>query len=199
MIVWKRAGAYDPCLGTPISWLATIARNRAIDWRRSQARRGIVPLDDAPDIPDRKADAETLMLLAETTLRVLSCLDELETRQRDAIRNAFYHRFTYTELAKRGRVPIGTMKVGYGAAFTKGSKRSKTKKPDALASRPETSRSSQCGISARSNYTPLSAIKLGISHPSHIYRFRNCLPADFYLEPLVRHLPYRKNGHQRSA
>lgn len=110
MIVWKRAGAYEPCLGNPVSWLATIARNRAIDWRRSQTRRGTVPLEAAPDIIDPKADAETVMLLAETTLRVLSCLDELESRQRDAIRSAFYHGFTYAELAERERVPIGTMK-----------------------------------------------------------------------------------------
>ena len=110
IIIWKRAGAYDPCLGSPISWLATIARNRSIDWCRSQKRQGAITLDDAPDLPDPGADAEMIMLLDEASQRVLVCLGELENRQRSAIRDAFFHGYTYAELAERDHVPIGTMK-----------------------------------------------------------------------------------------
>lgn len=110
LIIWKRAGAYERRLGSPITWLATIARNRAIDWRRSQTRRNSIPLDDAPDLPDPQASAETVMLLDEATRRVVICLGALETPLRDAIQNAFFHGFTYAELAERDRVPIGTMK-----------------------------------------------------------------------------------------
>ena len=35
LTIWKRAGAFEPGRASPITWLATIARNRAIDWRRS--------------------------------------------------------------------------------------------------------------------------------------------------------------------
>lgn len=110
MIVWKRAGTYEPCLGSPISWLATIARNRAIDWRRSQTRQAAVPLDDAPDLPDPTVDAEAGMLLDEASRGVFACLAALESHQGNAIRNAFFHGFTYAELAERHCVPIGTMK-----------------------------------------------------------------------------------------
>lgn len=110
MIVWKRAGTYEPCLGSPISWLATIARNRAIDWRRSQTRQAAVPLDDSPDLPDPTVDAEAGMLLDEAARGVFACLAALESHQGNAIRNAFFHGFTYAELAERNRVPIGTMK-----------------------------------------------------------------------------------------
>lgn len=110
MIVWKRAGTYEPCLGSPISWLATIARNRAIDWRRSQTRQAAVPLDDAPDLPDPTVDAEAGMLLDEASRGVFACLAALESHQGNAIRNAFFHGFTYAELAEHNCVPIGTMK-----------------------------------------------------------------------------------------
>ena len=110
MVVWKRAGSYEHCLGSPITWLATIARNRAIDWRRSQARYSAVSLDEATDIPDPKEDAETTMLLNEATRQVFTCLEKLEARQRNAIQSAFFHGFTYAELAERDRVPVGTMK-----------------------------------------------------------------------------------------
>lgn len=110
MIVWKRAGTYEPCLGSPISWLATIARNRAIDWRRSQTRQAAVPLEDAPDLPDTTVDAEAGMLLDEAARGVFACLAKLESPQGEAIRNAFFHGYTYAELAERNCVPIGTMK-----------------------------------------------------------------------------------------
>ena len=110
VIIWKRAGAYDPCLGSPITWLATIARNRAIDWQRSRKQRGAVPLDDAPDLPDTKANAEAVLLLDEASRRVHTCLAELESRQGNAIRNAFFYGHTYAQLAERNNVPLGTMK-----------------------------------------------------------------------------------------
>ncbi|MGI9388355.1 MAG: sigma factor, partial [Methyloligellaceae bacterium] len=37
--VWSKASDYNPDIATPISWMAAIARNRAIDIRRSQAER----------------------------------------------------------------------------------------------------------------------------------------------------------------
>ena len=39
-----------------------------------------------------------------------SCLDQLDQRQRDAIRTAFFDGLTYAELAARDAVPLGTMK-----------------------------------------------------------------------------------------
>ncbi|WP_426265468.1 sigma-70 family RNA polymerase sigma factor [Sphingomonas sp. PWP1-2] len=110
MIVWKRAGTYEPCLGSPISWLATIARNRAIDWRRSQTQQGAVTLDDAPDLPDPGIDAETMMLIDEDSRRLLIYLSKLESRQRNAIHSAFFDGYTYLELAERSGVPLSTMK-----------------------------------------------------------------------------------------
>ncbi len=39
--VWERAGQFDAVRASPITWLATIARNGAIDWRRSVAGRAV--------------------------------------------------------------------------------------------------------------------------------------------------------------
>src|SRR3569623_3054541 len=43
LTVWKRAGAYEPGRASPIAWLATIARTRALDWRRAQGVRRVAP------------------------------------------------------------------------------------------------------------------------------------------------------------
>jgi RNA polymerase sigma-70 factor (ECF subfamily) len=110
MTVWKRAAAYEPGRASPISWLATIARNRAIDWRRSARRTPSASLDKAADIPDDAPSSVERMLLDEREAKLHLCLDELEERQRDAIRTAFFDGLTYAELAARRAVPLGTMK-----------------------------------------------------------------------------------------
>ena len=110
LTIWKRAGAYEPGRASPISWLATIARNRAIDWRRSAGRAPRAGIEDIATLADDRASAEDVMLIDERAAQLYSCLDELEERQRDAIRTAFFDGLTYAELAERDSVPLGTMK-----------------------------------------------------------------------------------------
>ena len=96
-IIWKRAGAFEAGSASPMSWLATIARNRSIDWVRARAKR---PTHDQAQAAER----------AETAQRLHECLEALEGRQRDAIRTAFFDGMTYAELADAQGVPLGTMK-----------------------------------------------------------------------------------------
>ncbi|MBA3880374.1 MAG: RNA polymerase subunit sigma [Sphingobium sp.] len=110
LIVWKRAAGYDPGRASPITWLATIARNRAIDWRRAQGNRAMAVLDEALPVADDRPLASDVMLADESDRRLHLCLDQLEDKQRDAIRTAFFDGVTYAELAERLGVPLGTMK-----------------------------------------------------------------------------------------
>lgn len=110
LIVWKRAAGYEPGRASPITWLATIARNRAIDWRRAQGARTMTTIDDATPIADDRPLASDIMLAAEADGRLHRCLDQLEEKPRLAIRTAFFDGVTYAELALRLGVPLGTMK-----------------------------------------------------------------------------------------
>ena len=110
LMVWRRAGAYQRARGSPITWLATIARNRAIDWRRAQ--RPAAPLigDIGDGIADPQPGAEAALLLDEHERRLHRCLDGLEDNQRQTIRAAFFGGLTYAELADQQGVPLGTAK-----------------------------------------------------------------------------------------
>lgn len=108
--VWRRAGAYEPGRASPITWLAAIARNRALDWRRAHARSHVAAGATLPDVADPAPDAETTLADADEAARVRDCLDQLEERQRSAVRTAFYDGVTYAELALRESVPLATMK-----------------------------------------------------------------------------------------
>ena len=110
LTVWRRAGAFEPGRASPISWLATIARNRAIDWRRSAGRKLAATVSDVPDVPDPNPSAEERMVQSDEDRKLHLCLDQLEEKQRGAIRTAFFDGLTYAELAEREGVPLGTMK-----------------------------------------------------------------------------------------
>jgi RNA polymerase sigma-70 factor (ECF subfamily) len=109
--VWNRAASFDASRASPISWLATIARNRAIDRLRSGARQqSAATLDQAAEVPDREVDALSRLEASEERLRLTGCMDELEQRHSEAIRTAFFDGLSYAELAARSGVPLGTMK-----------------------------------------------------------------------------------------
>ncbi|WP_425230414.1 sigma-70 family RNA polymerase sigma factor [Sphingomonas sp.] len=114
LTVWRRAGAFEPGRASPITWLATIARNRAIDWRRAQigaqGGRRFTAVDDLPDIADPAPLASDMLEEAGEAARLHGCLRGLEARQQAAIRVAFFDGVTYAELAEREDVPLGTMK-----------------------------------------------------------------------------------------
>lgn len=111
MKVWRSAASFDPARGSPITWLATLARNRAIDNLRSSARsRGAEPIELGLEIADPQKDAFSAASDNQDRARLAHCIGELDAHQSSAIRSAFLEGATYAELAERDKVPVGTMK-----------------------------------------------------------------------------------------
>jgi RNA polymerase sigma-70 factor (ECF subfamily) len=107
--VWGKAGSFDERKASPVTWLAVIARNKAIDRLRLRRAR-TESLDAAQDVPDDSASALEVIERDQETRRLSSCLEELEERQQLSIRAAFLDGATYPQLAEREGVPLGTMK-----------------------------------------------------------------------------------------
>jgi RNA polymerase sigma factor (sigma-70 family) len=108
--VWRRAAGFDATRGSAITWLVTLARNKAIDRLRQHRERLLgdpLLLEEIADTrPTPPADTET----SQERERLQRCLDALEPSQRSAVREAFFTGATYNELATRCKVPLGTMK-----------------------------------------------------------------------------------------
>ena len=121
--LWRRAGSYDPARSSPITWLAIFARNRAIDRLRSSSRaRSTDDLDEVGSIADDRPGALDVMESEQERQRLFKCMEQLDERQRGAIRSAFFDGFTYVQLAERAGTPLGTMKswIRRGLAQLKG-------------------------------------------------------------------------------
>ncbi|HEX7854808.1 MAG TPA: sigma-70 family RNA polymerase sigma factor [Sphingobium sp.] len=108
--VWRRAASFDERLASPISWLAMIARNASIDWRRTQHRHEAADEDALGMVADDAPLADALIQQDEARQKLLDCLDGLDSKQSDAIRRTFLGGLTYHELAERMDIPLGTIK-----------------------------------------------------------------------------------------
>lgn len=105
--VWRRAGSFDAHRASPMTWLITVARNKAIDrLRKHRETLTDEPIELASDDPAPPDEAE----LSQERQRLQRCLDQLEAAQRSAVREAFFSGATYIDLATRRKVPLGTMK-----------------------------------------------------------------------------------------
>lgn len=108
--VWTRAVGYQPGEGKPITWLAAIARNAAIDSIRRR-RDVVLGMDEQGRalIDDFDRAVETLDPADAQALR--GCLGGLEETQRNCIVLAYCEGFSREELAERFDRPVGTIKT----------------------------------------------------------------------------------------
>lgn len=115
--IWHAAGTYQPGLSAPMTWMATIVRNKALDMRR-RTDGGTVEIDaDAFDsdvvealVAAGHGPAEAHQCSAEA--RALAhCMAMLERRHQQAIGLAFYHELTHGEVAQQLALPVGTVKT----------------------------------------------------------------------------------------
>ena len=107
--VWRNASRFDPSRASPITWLAVMARNRAIDRLRSR-KAGSASIEEAAELASDEPSALDLLETEQQAGRLHDCLKELEERPQAMIRAAFLDGATYSQLSERENVPLGTMK-----------------------------------------------------------------------------------------
>jgi RNA polymerase sigma-70 factor (ECF subfamily) len=120
--IWRRADRFDGARASVMTWVSTIARNRAIDRLRARGPMHYAePVEDL-EIADGSVGAEALLEAADDSHRLQGCLSELDERTEKVIRTAFFEGVTYEALAKRMDAPLGTVKswIRRGLAKLKG-------------------------------------------------------------------------------
>jgi RNA polymerase sigma-70 factor (ECF subfamily) len=102
--IWNSAGQFNPGLASPITWMASIARNRAIDVVR---KRGEVSIEEAADSPDPLARRE----MTEELKRLLECVGRLEPDRQKLVLLAYYNGWSREQLAAKFETPVNTVKT----------------------------------------------------------------------------------------
>lgn len=110
LTIWNKAASFEDGRASPISWLVTVTRNRAIDRLRSKGRAGLASLDEATEVADPAPLVDTQMQAAEENRVLNGCIEDLNQRDAHFIRCAFIGGATYADLAIREGEPLGTVK-----------------------------------------------------------------------------------------
>jgi len=119
--VWRAAKSFDAAQSQPLTWLTSIARNRAIDGlRRAQAQPQLKTTpnraidDEEPDVYDTVADDAPgpleLLSRASDARALTGCMQALSAPQRQSLALAFFDGLSHAEVAEAMREPLGTVK-----------------------------------------------------------------------------------------
>jgi RNA polymerase sigma-70 factor, ECF subfamily len=109
--IWDKAGEFDPTKGSALGWMATIARNRALDEvRRVQP----ASLEDQPEGFEPAAEEIDPLAARERSeglSALVDCLKGLEDEKRSIVLLAYYRGLSREALAKRFGRPVPTIKT----------------------------------------------------------------------------------------
>jgi len=115
---WNRAENLSEDYGSVGPWLVTIARNCALDYRKSsQAHLSAqVALDDA-DFPPVTIDDD--ILISDRARLIEGAFRNLTDNQKRVIELAFYEGLSHSAIAERLHQPLGTVKGWARAALAR--------------------------------------------------------------------------------
>jgi RNA polymerase sigma-70 factor (ECF subfamily) len=117
--VWRNAGRFDATRASPITWLVALTRNRAIDRLRGRKSFQLEPLELGREVPDPAVGADLLVQQGQEITRLDVCLGALDRADTVLIRAAFLEGSSYSELASRAALPLGTVKSRIRRALLK--------------------------------------------------------------------------------
>ena len=108
--VWSHAASYRRGAFSPISWLAAIIRNQAVDFLRRR-RAPQFDLSAAETVVDTGLNPEQIAIRENMTRVMHHHLDALPHLKRGALTAAFIEGITFTELAIRQEIHVNTAKT----------------------------------------------------------------------------------------
>jgi RNA polymerase sigma factor (sigma-70 family) len=112
--IWHHAIDYQSSLSAPMTWMTAIVRNRAFDLLRRSRHEGEADAVDRhalESIADLAATPAERMQMSSDAQALADCLASLEDRHREVVGMAFFHDLSYSDVADKLVLPLGTVKT----------------------------------------------------------------------------------------
>ena len=107
MQLWRNPQAFNASRGSLATWLAVIARNRAID----QLRKKRPEVEAAETVISVDPELESAADRSQAIEKVRAVLCGMPEEQRAALEMAFFEGLTHVEIAGKTGQPLGTVKT----------------------------------------------------------------------------------------
>ena len=114
--LWKLADTYQPGTGHK-TWLATIARNMAIDLLRKKKREVVV--EEFTDYEEENASNDNVEQEVISDISLKEALENLKQNEREVVNLKIMGEMTFQEIAGILKIPIGTVTWRYQNAVKK--------------------------------------------------------------------------------
>lgn len=110
--VWRQAPRFDAERGRPLTWLLGMARSRAIDAIRREARFQHEELDEesVPLSAPAADSGDELLSVAQGHAELHRALLLLKPQPRQLVALAFFNGLSHEEIASQTSLPLGTVK-----------------------------------------------------------------------------------------
>lgn len=111
--VWSRSDRFDASRGSPLTYLITLTRSRAIDRRRAESSRLKSTSKDTTEAsrPTQSENPADSADSSEQQKIVRTALAALDADQRQALECAFFEGLSHSEIAVKLQKPLGTVKT----------------------------------------------------------------------------------------
>ena len=115
--IWNRADQFDSSRGLVYSFIATLARNRAIDRTRSRAFKNrikdgyVIDYDEYSfNLSTENLNTEEKIELAERAIEVRKALSKLNEKERQGLYISYSHGLSQSEIAEKIEMPLEAVK-----------------------------------------------------------------------------------------
>lgn len=109
--IWNSAGQFNPGVASPITWMTSIARNRAIDVVRKRSEVSIEEEPQANDVAAETPDPLARREMSEELKRLLECVGRLEPERQKLVLLAYYNGWSREQLGAKFNAPVNTVKT----------------------------------------------------------------------------------------
>jgi len=109
--IWHHASEFTTTRsGSPMTWMMSITRNRAIDVLRKRTEARLPEAPEHQDVPSGDPDPLALAVQSAELRALMACLSDVEPDHVKCLLMAYYQGFTHEEIAEELGVPVGTVK-----------------------------------------------------------------------------------------
>lgn len=115
--IWNKADQYDPSRGSPFSFIATLARNQAIDrtrFREFKNRRKddyIINDDEYSfNLSTENPSPEEIIEISIRAAGVRKALEQLNEKERQVLWISYFEGLSQTEIENKINISLGTVK-----------------------------------------------------------------------------------------
>src|SRR4051812_28755693 len=109
--IWNSAGQFNPALASPITWMASIARNRAIDIVRKKTEVSIEEEPQAMEVASDSPDPLARREMTEELRRLLECIGRLEPDRQRLVLFAHFNGWGREQMGEKIAGPVNTVKT----------------------------------------------------------------------------------------